>query len=484
MSLIAAASTVSGLSPRMVKLASLPGTMLPMSFSIRSEWAAFERHALERGEPGGALVRTRDAPGNGRAVHRAMHQEQRLAGRHRHVRMKRIGNAGPFDIAEPHHVVGALRSKALLRVGVGERAHVIGVGADDHAEPLHAVDLILLRNREVDGDRAVVVARMAAHVRLDIVEHHVEARVAVDMDMDLVAGVPVDLEGAREDIRIHDPFAMPRADVGFTHLHGEGIDGAVSEELDRPRRHRRHALAPAQHLLGLADRRVRERRADRFAVRDEIEAEGAVGPGQDRVLRVLKLLREEAAGFAAERHAVGVIVAHDEFEAAPEPVWRGDRRKSFGMTPNMPPSQKWPSSRLDCFCARLGQAADEGRVDAVGLERLRVDDEFVGGAVPDDDRPAAADPVEIGAGERPMEHRVIAPGHQQRGGVLELRVGFGETLAIFVGVLGGRHDARRQDPILDGDDLRHHRQARQERMIVLGDEARRDNLVREGLVDT
>ncbi len=37
MSLILSASTVSGLSPRIVRLASLPGTTLPMSFSIRNE---------------------------------------------------------------------------------------------------------------------------------------------------------------------------------------------------------------------------------------------------------------------------------------------------------------------------------------------------------------------------------------------------------------------------------------------------------------
>ena len=235
--------------------------------------------------------------------------------------------------------------------------------------------------------------------------------------------------------------------------------------------------------MRFADRAVRESRVDRFSVRNKIEAEGAVGLGQDRVLGVLKLLREQPAGLAAQRHAIGVIIAHDEFEAAPQPIGRGDGRQQFGNDGEHAAFPKMAFLEIGLIAGGVRQGRDKGGIDPISLQRLAVDNEFMRGAVPDDDGPRTADPIEIGAGQGAMENVMIAPSHQQFAIVLELRIGLREPLAIALGACGGRNDARRKNPILDGDDLRHHRQAGQERMIVLGDQTGDDHFFRECLID-
>ena len=45
-------------------------------------------------------------------------------------------------------------------------------------------------------------------VLLELIEHHVEASIAVDVDVQLVAEVPVDAERACEELRIHHPLAL------------------------------------------------------------------------------------------------------------------------------------------------------------------------------------------------------------------------------------------------------------------------------------
>ena len=82
MSLIFIGSMVTGLSARIVKLASLPG--LP----------SFVRYA----------------------VHAGPHQEQRAAGCHGHVEVERVRDPRPLAVSHPHHVVGAL-ARALARAG-------------------------------------------------------------------------------------------------------------------------------------------------------------------------------------------------------------------------------------------------------------------------------------------------------------------------------------------------------------------------------
>ena len=89
-----------------------------------------------------------------------------------------------------HHDVGALRSETHFAVFVGEADRIIGIGADDRAEPGDAADLLLGRIGEVDDHRAVVGARVFGHQLLDDVDERLEAEVAVDVDVDLVAGVP------------------------------------------------------------------------------------------------------------------------------------------------------------------------------------------------------------------------------------------------------------------------------------------------------
>ena len=95
-----------------------------------------------------------------------------------------------------HHDIGARRAEAELGELVGEAARVVGVGADDGAEPGDARHLIFRRIGEVDDDGAVVGTRVLAHAPLERVEHDLEAEVAIDVDVEAVAGVPVEL-GAR-----------------------------------------------------------------------------------------------------------------------------------------------------------------------------------------------------------------------------------------------------------------------------------------------
>ena len=108
-----------------------------------------------------------------------------------------------------NHLIGALRAEADLAVLVRETRRVIGVRADDCAKPRDARDLLLGRVGEMHDDRAVVGARILAHAPLQHVEHDVETEIAIDMDVNLVAGVPVELCASapvRSGGMIHSPW--------------------------------------------------------------------------------------------------------------------------------------------------------------------------------------------------------------------------------------------------------------------------------------
>ena len=81
-------------------------------------------------------------------------------------------------------------------------------------------------------DRAVVVAGVLAHAPLEGVEHDVEAEVAVDVDVELVAGVPVELGRRADLLRRRDPLALVAVGVSPLHLHELREDRPVGEELD------------------------------------------------------------------------------------------------------------------------------------------------------------------------------------------------------------------------------------------------------------
>ena len=83
--------------------------------------------------------------------------------------------------------VGALRPETDLGILVGERSHVIRIAAHDGAELPDACHLVLAADREVDEHGAVVIARVATEVCFQRSEHTLQPRIAVDVDVELVA---------------------------------------------------------------------------------------------------------------------------------------------------------------------------------------------------------------------------------------------------------------------------------------------------------
>jgi hypothetical protein len=66
---------------------------------------------------------------------------------------------------------------------------------------------------------------MPPHGDFEIVENHVEAGVAANVDVDLVAGVPVRLKGPGKDLRLHDPLARVSIEIGLANLYCTRISG-------------------------------------------------------------------------------------------------------------------------------------------------------------------------------------------------------------------------------------------------------------------
>jgi hypothetical protein len=142
-------------------------------------------------------------------------------------------------------MTSALRAQADFAVFVGESDRVIRVGADDRAEPRDPADLLLGRIGEMDDDGAVVGAGVLRHQRLDNAEDDVEAEVAVDMDVELIAGVPVEARALFQFVRRDDPFAVMAVEIAVLHLHELGDDRAVGEELDLPGEEHQLLAGPA-----------------------------------------------------------------------------------------------------------------------------------------------------------------------------------------------------------------------------------------------
>jgi hypothetical protein len=59
----------------------------------------------------------------------------------------------------------------------------------------------------------------------------IEPGITIDVDMHLIAQIPVDPDGAREELRIPHPFPLVAIGVALAHLHGLGIDGTAGEQL-------------------------------------------------------------------------------------------------------------------------------------------------------------------------------------------------------------------------------------------------------------
>ena len=100
------------------------------------------------------------------------------------------------------------------------------------AEPGDPPDLLLGRIGEMDDDRAVIGARVLGHQLFENVQHDIEAEIAVDVDVELIAGVPEEPRALLELVGRHDPFALVAVEIAVLHLHELRDDRPVGEELD------------------------------------------------------------------------------------------------------------------------------------------------------------------------------------------------------------------------------------------------------------
>jgi hypothetical protein len=186
----------------------------------------------------------------------------------------------PARLRSPKRTISsALGPEADFPVLVGQSRDVVGVATDNRAKRLDAGDLVWAADGEVDERRAMAVARAPPQICFERVQNPIEPRIAVHMDMELIARVPIDAEGALEEVIVHHPFALMPIEVRLTYLHELRVDRAVGKELDLLRGHARHPAVPGGKLLGLRDdlRIVGIHPDQALAVRHEGPTEGHVG---------------------------------------------------------------------------------------------------------------------------------------------------------------------------------------------------------------
>jgi hypothetical protein len=143
-----------------------------------------------------------------------------------------------------HHHVRSFRAKARLGKFVGEAYRIIGIGADESAEPRDPPDPLLCGIGEMHDDRAVIGARIFRHQLFQNVQHHFEAEVAVDVDVNLIARVPEQARAPFDLLGRFNPFAVMAIEIAVFHLHQLRDDRAVNRLRDESAG--RHSRAAAQ----------------------------------------------------------------------------------------------------------------------------------------------------------------------------------------------------------------------------------------------
>ena len=112
------------------------------------------------------------------------------------------------------------------------------------AERGQARRLRLRVEAHVVGVEAVVEARLLVLRRFERAQHGVHAAVAVDVHVDLPAGVPERAHAGGQHLGRHQPFAVVAIGVaGRAHLHELREDRAIREQLHAFRE--QHATRPA-----------------------------------------------------------------------------------------------------------------------------------------------------------------------------------------------------------------------------------------------
>ncbi len=77
----------------------------------------------------------------------------------------------------------------------------------------------------------MVCPRVGSHILGEGINDNLEPRVPVDMRMNVVPGVPVDLERRRIVRGLGNPLTVVTVQVGLLDLHQQREDRAVTEEL-------------------------------------------------------------------------------------------------------------------------------------------------------------------------------------------------------------------------------------------------------------
>ena len=174
-------------------------------------------------------------------------------------------------------------------------------------------------------DGAVIVSGRFGKASLECVEHKIEPGIAVDVHVELVAGVPVRQCPFGEHVGFHQPFAVMfriwvpvRIEVRLSHLHQLGDDRPVGEQLHLTGKESNLSLLPFSDERGGAGERFRDR--DTSVCRTtRIDKEGrrerCCLVTEDRLVELPRTGRELGAGFVDGSHPVLVQVDHHLFEA-------------------------------------------------------------------------------------------------------------------------------------------------------------------------
>ena len=105
-------------------------------------------------------------------------------------------------------------------------------------------------------DGPVVGPRVLPHAPLQHVEHDVETEIAVHVDVQLVAGVPVEPGALLQVLGRHEPVALVTVGVAAVHLQELRDDCAVAKSLICPGRNETFPRGALRDLpLGVGERR-------------------------------------------------------------------------------------------------------------------------------------------------------------------------------------------------------------------------------------
>ena len=190
-SLSASGGTLDGSSASTAKSARLPTSMLPISGSSRSVYAAPSVIACSASADRNALARSEHATRRGAPVDRTPRGEQRRDRRDRRIRVHRERNAERMRGARSIHALGAIRPHRHAPMNVAPVVEVVAEQVDAEPERAHAPELRGIRHLAVLKRMSMIGARIARQRALEGVDRDLGRLVTVDMDVKLQPGVVI-----------------------------------------------------------------------------------------------------------------------------------------------------------------------------------------------------------------------------------------------------------------------------------------------------